>query len=65
MSESEMLTFGCPRCGSSVDEAYYGPCTSCRGLLKAQYAGRERDDLVAEEYVPKMNVTPNAVALKD
>ncbi len=62
---TETISFDCPRCGTSVDEGYYGPCTSCRDALRAQYAGGARDDIVAEAYVPKMNVTPNAVALKD
>jgi hypothetical protein len=60
----ELLSFVCPRCSSAVDEEYYGPCTSCRDALRAQYLGEGRVVEVAE-YVPKMNVTPNAVALKD
>ena len=60
----EVLSFSCPRCRSRVDEAFYGPCASCRDQLKLTYTRRARD-VVAEEYVPKMNVTPNAVALKD
>ena len=55
----------CPRCGGDLaDEAYYGPCTGCRDALRAAYAGEARDVEVAA-YEPKMNVTPNAVALKD
>lgn len=61
----DVLSFDCPRCETTVEEAYYGPCTSCRALMREAVAGRGREDLVAEEYVPKMNVTPNAVALKD
>jgi hypothetical protein len=55
----------CPRCGGDLaSEAYYGPCTACRDALRAAYAGEARDvEVVA--YEPKMNVTPNAVALKD
>ncbi len=60
----ETMTVTCPRCGSSVDERFYGPCTSCRTELRAKFEGEGRDVVVAE-YVPKMNVTPNAVALKD
>ena len=60
----ETSTFACPRCGTSVDEAYYGPCTSCRDVLRATLGGEARD-VAAAEYVPKMNVTPNAVATKD
>jgi hypothetical protein len=55
----------CPRCGSGLAaERYYGPCATCRDALRAAYAGEARDVEVAT-YEPKMNVTPNAVALKD
>ncbi|MBI4885225.1 MAG: hypothetical protein HY826_14340 [Actinobacteria bacterium] len=54
----------CPRCGASASQRFYGPCESCRGQLRAIFHGEGRDIVVAE-YVPKMNVTPNAVALKD
>ena len=54
----------CPRCGTEVNERFYGPCTACRDQLRATFA---RDGRVIElsDYEPKMNVTPNAVALKD
>jgi NMD protein affecting ribosome stability and mRNA decay len=54
----------CPRCGTQVSERFYGPCTSCRAELRAAFLTEGRVVEVAE-YVPKMNVTPNAVALKD
>ena len=57
-------SFTCPRCEQRVTERFYGPCEPCRVQLRAAYAGLEREVEVAE-YVPKMNVTPNAVALKD
>jgi NMD protein affecting ribosome stability and mRNA decay len=56
--------FVCPRCGTDVTENFYGPCQSCRSELRAKYLGEGRIVEVAE-YEPKMNVTPNAVALKD
>lgn len=56
--------FDCPRCGSSVSQRFYGPCESCCFALRAKYVGLGRD-MTAAEYVPKMNVTPNAVAQKD
>ncbi|WP_426572991.1 hypothetical protein [Aquihabitans sp. McL0605] len=56
-------TFACPRCELEVTEAWYGPCTPCRQELRAVVAGAART--VDTEYVPKMNVTPNAVASKD
>ncbi len=58
------LDFTCPRCGSSVQERLYGPCSSCRQILEAEQRG-EAEAIEAPEYEPKMNVTPNAVALKD
>ena len=54
----------CPRCGRDVDERFYGPCSSCRDELRAAFVRDARVVDVAE-YEPKVNVTPNAVALKD
>ena len=56
------MNIDCPRCGTSVDEEFYGPCASCRQQLRA--TGREAR-AVDTTYEPKMNVTPNAVATKD
>ncbi|MEZ5322147.1 MAG: hypothetical protein R2698_08765 [Microthrixaceae bacterium] len=56
--------FTCPRCGADVSESFYGPCSSCRQWLRANLGG-EQSDVEVEAYVPKMNVTPNAVALKE
>jgi hypothetical protein len=61
---SDTVSFACPRCGASVDERFFGPCQSCRTELRAKYPGEGRVVDVAE-YEPKINVTPNAVALKD
>ena len=58
------LGFTCPRCAGEVVARFYGPCDACRDALRAAYLSEARD-VQAEEYVPKMNVTPNAVALKD
>ncbi len=58
------ISFACPRCGTEVDEHLYGPCAACRRELHARFLG-EAQDVAAEAYEPKMNVTPNAVALKD
>jgi hypothetical protein len=62
--DAELLTFDCPRCATSVTEPYYGPCSTCRTTLRALIGGeaREVEDVA---YEPKMNVTPNAVALKE
>ena len=54
----------CPRCGESKLEVFYGPCGDCRDALRSEQGGVARHVEVAE-YEPKMNVTPNAVALKD
>lgn len=57
-------TFACPRCATSVNERYYGPCSSCRDDLRLRFGGQAR---VAEviAFEPKMNVTPNQIASKD
>ena len=61
---TEPLSFTCPRCRQDATAAYYGPCDGCREALRAQVAGEARA-VEAGAYEPKMNVTPNAVALKD
>ena len=61
---ADLLSFTCPRCAASVDERLYGPCGSCRDELRAKYVIEGRVIELAD-YEPKMNVTPNAVALKD
>jgi hypothetical protein len=60
----DVLDITCPRCGLAASVAFYGPCDHCRGELRAAHAGEARD-VEAAAYEPKMNVTPNAVALKD
>jgi hypothetical protein len=42
---------------------FRGPCDACIAELDAKYTGEARA-VEAAEYEPKMNVTPNAVALK-
>lgn len=61
---SDLVDVTCPRCATSTQERFYGPCTACREALRASLGGEQRD-VAAAEYVPKMNVTPNAVATKD
>lgn len=61
---SEPIDFTCPRCRLEVHEQFYGPCTSCRTTLRAT-VGSEAREVEDVAYEPKMNVTPNAVALKD
>jgi hypothetical protein len=58
------MEFTCPRCSSTVEARFYGPCESCRTQLRDAFRTEGRVVELAE-YEPKMNVTPNAVALKD
>lgn len=61
---SSDMEFSCPRCHGDVVDEFYGPCESCRTQLRDAFRSEGRLVVVAE-YEPKMNVTPNAVALKD
>ena len=58
------MTVVCPRCTTEVQQRLYGPCASCVAELYAKFPGVARE-MSTEDYVPKMNVTPNAVATKD
>jgi hypothetical protein len=58
------VEFSCPRCHSVVAARFYGPCEACREELRDTFRIEGRVIELAE-YEPKMNVTPNAVALKD
>lgn len=58
------MPFECPRCHTPVDDRYYGPCTTCRGELRAVLGGETRA-VARAAFEPSMHVTPNAVALKD
>ena len=64
MAATDVLRFDCPRCQREVDAEYYGPCEACLGELRVRYQA-ERTEVAQVAYEPKMNVTPNAVALKD
>lgn len=63
MPADTLLDFECPRCQLSVSERFYGPCGTCRDALRAMGGDARAVEVAA--YEPKMNVTPNAVALKD
>jgi len=54
----------CLRCGEPAPMVFAGPCERCAGALRASMGGEARE-VEGVAYVPKMNVTPNAVALKD
>jgi hypothetical protein len=64
MPVDEPLAITCPRCGAVATARFYGPCDTCRATLRATVGG-EAHEVEAAVYEPKMNVTPNAVALKD
>lgn len=53
----------CLRCGATVMLRFAGVCGQCSAELDEKYSGEARE--IDAEYVPKTNVTPNAVALKD
>jgi hypothetical protein len=54
----------CMRCGKPAQLRFAGPCPDCVAELGELFPGIARE-VEAEEYVPKVNVTANAVALKD
>ena len=58
------LAYACPRCTEPVVARFYGPCAPCCDALRVAFAAESRD-VEVEEYVPKMNVTPNAVASRE
>lgn len=57
--------YDCPRCGKNTSAEHYGPCESCVATLRVSQKGDGSAADGAAAYEPKMNVTPNAVALKD
>ena len=59
-----MISFACPRCGTSATAEYWGPCGTCRDELAARY-DREGRHVELAAYEPKMNVVPNQVATKE
>jgi hypothetical protein len=54
----------CMRCRTREAMRFAGLCSACRTTLHERFAAEGRTIEVAA-YEPKMNVTPNAVALKD
>jgi hypothetical protein len=54
----------CMRCRRHAEMRVPGLCRECRDELVARFAAKPRE-IEAAAYEPKMNVTPNAVALKD
>jgi hypothetical protein len=64
METTADLEFDCPRCDAPTAAQFYGPCPTCREQLRVALGGEARD-IEVEAYVPKMNVTPNAVASRE
>ena len=64
MDQFQPIDTTCMRCGKPAQLRFAGPCPSCVAELTVRFPGVARA-VVAEEYTPKVNVTPNAVALKD
>ncbi len=60
----DLIDVVCPRCQQAVSQRFYGPCDRCRVDLRDSLGGEQRE-LESTDYVPKMNVTPNAVASKE
>ena len=60
----EPLDTTCMRCGKEARLRFAGPCPECVDELARMFPGVARQ-VDTEEYVPKVNVTANAVALKD
>lgn len=61
---SPTIEFACPRCATTVDERFYGPCAPCRAALSATLR-RDATEMTSERFEPKINVVPNHVATKD
>ena len=59
----EVVPMACLRCGAEAPMRFTGPCPDCTRVLRA--AAEREGRVVDAEYVPKVNVTANAVALKD
>lgn len=58
------IDFDCLRCGRTAPMRFRGLCPECRTALH-EASRRDGREIAVAEYEPKMNVTPNAVALKD
>ena len=63
--ERETRAFDCPRCGSAVEERFWGPCQACRAALVAAQRGEQEAEAEASRFEPSMHVVPNHVATKD
>lgn len=66
-TDAPLEAFDCPRCGTTVTERFWGPCSTCRSELTAAYsrAGAGDAEVQATRFEPAMHVVPNHVATKD
>lgn len=58
------VAMACLRCGAETMLRFAGPCPACAAELHEKFRATARQ-VEGADYEPKMNVTPNAVALKD
>ena len=58
------IDLDCLRCGRTAPMRFRGLCPECRAQLR-EHVRRDAREIEVAAYEPKMNVTPNAVALKD
>jgi hypothetical protein len=61
----QLEAFDCPRCGTPVEERFWGPCTACRSQLVAAHQATGGAEVEAARFEPAMHVVPNHVATKD
>jgi len=54
----------CLRCGTETMLRFAGPCAACAQELRSSFHGEARV-IEGDDYVPKTNVTPNAIAVRD
>ena len=64
MSINNEVQFVCPRCEKSVAKRFYGPSGFCREELHLTLATNV-SPIESEPFPPKVNVSPNSVALKE
>ena len=64
MSINNEVQFVCPRCEKSVAKRFYGPSGVCRKELRLTLATNV-SPIESEPFSPKVNVSPNSVALKE
>ena len=64
-TSTDPITFDCPRCGTAVEQRFWGPCSDCRAALVAAYLGEGTGPVETTRFEPAMHVVPNHVATKD